>query len=85
MAFLQDLRVRERREWRCEKWAEPGAPVLRSLWGDDAHLGQKVAAKAFLGGGVVLREKRAKETRLSAPGPKPILKNNLFRENCVVQ
>lgn len=79
MAFLQDLRVRERRQWKCEKWAEPGTAVLRSLRGDDDHLGQKVAANAFLGR-VVLREKGSKETRLPAPGLKPILKNNVFRE-----
>lgn len=46
----------------------------------DDHLGQKAAANAFLGG-AALRERAAKETRLPAPGLKPILKrNNLFRE-----
>lgn len=75
MAFPQDLRVREKREW-----AEPGAAVLRSWRGDDDHLGQKAAANAFLGG-AALGERAAKETRLPAPGLKPILKrNNLFRE-----
>lgn len=79
MKYLSGISTRSKGQ-REEGVGGARSSCAQVVAGDDDHLGQKAAANAFLGG-AALGERAAKETRLPAPGLKPILKrNNLFRE-----